>query len=201
MISCSKIAKNGLPCEKELRHRGPHSNTFCAKCGINKKDKTNPNKSASCFCRNCYLSFLQKRFQDRYYNDQDFHSRHKNWGQRFPEHATVIRHWYCIFKLALTGSRRQLCYLNMPFYDEWNPTKGGSFQAGANWIIKNIGRRPGKGWSLDIIQHEKGFVPGNLRWALINTQIRNRLHRILGQFSEEEFAVEAFRRGYVKTTL
>jgi hypothetical protein len=76
--------------------------------------------------------------------------------------------------------------------------KGGSWDAGADWIKKNLGPRPAKGWSIDIIRHEDGFVPGNLRWADKTTQTRNQSHRFLGSVSDTEFAVEAKRRGYVK---
>jgi hypothetical protein len=43
-----------------------------------------------------------------------------------------------------------------------------------------------------------GFVPGNIRWALRDTQSRNQQHKRLGKFSDEEFAVEARRRGFVR---
>ena len=57
---------------------------------------------------------------------------------------------------------------------------------------------PGKTWSLDIVEHAKWFVPDNLLWADKTTQTRNQSHRMLGQVSDAEFAVEAKRRGYVK---
>jgi hypothetical protein len=84
----------------------------------------------------------------------------------------------------------------MPFFDDWNPSKGGSYRNGMLWILENLGERPGPAWSIDIIEHAKGFVPGNLRWAQRNSQARNKQHRILGQFSNKEFAVEAKRRGF-----
>jgi len=110
----------------------------------------------------------------------------------YPERRTVYNHYYMILK------PRFECYRGMPFFDGWNPEKGGSWDAGAEWIISHLGRRPGKTWSLDIVEHAKGFVPDNLRWADKTTQTRNQSHRMLGQVSDAEFAVEAKRRGYVK---
>ena len=51
--------------------------------------------------------------------------------------------------------------------------------------------------TMDIIKHELGFVPGNLRWALRATQTGNQQHRILGQFTDAEFLVEARKRGFI----
>ena len=86
----------------------------------------------------------------------------------------------------------------MPFYPAWNPKVGGSFIAGARWIYKNIGTRPTSSWTLDIIKHAKGFVPGNLRWADKKTQKDNQQHRMIGKMTDMEFAVEARRRGWVR---
>jgi hypothetical protein len=49
---------------------------------------------------------------------------------------------------------------------------------------------------MDIIDHDKGFVPGNLRWARKKIQTRNQRHRRLGKFSLQEIRVEAMRHGY-----
>jgi hypothetical protein len=79
--------------------------------------------------------------------------------------------------------------MGMPFFDAWNPNKGGSYAVATSWIIENLGKKPGLDWSLDIVKHELGFVPGNLRWATRNIQARNQQRYRLGQFSDEEFAV------------
>lgn len=54
----------------------------------------------------------------------------------------------------------------MPYYDGWNPNKGGSLAAGAQWIIDNLGHRPGSGkeYHLHIVDRRIGFMPGNLQW-------------------------------------
>lgn len=87
---------------------------------------------------------------------------------------------------------------NIPFFKDWNPAEGGSFDAGMNWILHNLGPRPNKKWSLDIVNHALGFVPGNLRWANRKEQRRNQQHRTLGLIPDDIFAIEAKRRGYKK---
>lgn len=68
----------------------------------------------------------------------------------------------------------------MPFYDAWNPAKGGSWAAGAQWIIDNIGRRP-KGTTLHIVEHSLGFVPDNLEWTHPRKQSHQQMHKIIAQ--------------------
>lgn len=116
----------------------------------------------------------------------------RNGKSTTPEYETVKSHHNHVFK------KETRWYKNMPFYDEWNPDKGGSFYAGYLWILENLGPRPGSEWSLDIINHSIGFVPGNLRWANKFQQVLNQKHRLLGQVEDEEFAIEAKRRGYIK---
>jgi hypothetical protein len=108
-------------------------------------------------------------------------------------YRTVHSHWSYIFN---PYKSRHDNYSGMAFCAAWDPNKGGSFLNGAKWIFKNIGRRPEPGYSLDIIKHEIGFVPGNLRWASKRTQKDNQQHRALGKMSETEFAAEARRRGW-----
>lgn len=80
------------------------------------------------------------------------------WAANHRERMSVTNHYRWIFK---SNNRT---YVGMSFYDEWNPKKGGSFDAGANWIIANLGRRPGENYQLHIIDRSVGFVPGNLEW-------------------------------------
>ena len=92
-----------------------------------------------------------------------------------PEYMTVRGHFYYIFNPDCKSYKN---YKGMPFFDEWNPEKGGSWLAGAKWILKNLGARP-KGCSMHIVEHEKGFVPGNLEWALPNKQTSRQMFRII----------------------
>jgi hypothetical protein len=94
---------------------------------------------------------------------------------RDPEYCTVVSHFYYIFTLKSSVYRN---YKGMPFFDGWNPKKGGSYLAGAEWIIKNLGRRP-KGASMHIVDHEKGFVPNNLEWAYPIKQSAQKMFKII----------------------
>jgi hypothetical protein len=53
----------------------------------------------------------------------------------------------------------------MPFCVDWDPNQGGSFAAGARWIIANLGRRPGATYQLHVVDRGLGFVPENLQWV------------------------------------
>lgn len=116
-------------------------------------------------------------------------------GKPRPEWATVKNHHHNIFHSSSRGHKN---YKGMPFFKEWNPDCGGDLWKGAKWIIENLGERPSPNYTMDVIDHAIGFVPGNLRWASHKTQERNKQHKWLGNVSDDEFAVEAYRRGYVK---
>ena len=64
----------------------------------------------------------------------------------------------------------------MDFFPEWNPDKGGSYKAGAVWIIENLGPRP-NGASLHMIDRDQGFVPDNLMWLVSKKAKKLRVHR------------------------
>lgn len=118
-------------------------------------------------------------------------------GKARPEYVTVVIHHHMIFNPKYEAHNN---YRKMPFYDKWNPDKNGSFIEGMHWIIENLGPRPkntlNSKWSLDIIDHIKGFVPGNLRWALKNTQRKNQRYKKLGEYSVKELKTELRRHGY-----
>jgi hypothetical protein len=114
-----------------------------------------------------------------------------------PEYVTVAFHYGCIFNPTYRGYKN---YKGMPFYKPWNPKEGGSLLSAYFWIVENLGRRPKGRWSLDIINHSKGFVPGNLRWVPPGSSIQanNQVHRTVFDVSDKVFSVEAKRRGYGK---
>jgi hypothetical protein len=49
-----------------------------------------------------------------------------------------------------------------------------SVRTGAEWILKNIGPRPQGRFSLDRIDNNRHYEPGNLRWATYSEQARNK---------------------------
>jgi hypothetical protein len=79
-----------------------------------------------------------------------------------PERLSVKGHYDCIH-----ANERCPTYVGMPFFDGWSPKTGGSYEAGAQWIINNLGPRPGTGkeYHLHIVDRAIGFMPGNLQWV------------------------------------
>jgi hypothetical protein len=54
------------------------------------------------------------------------------------------------------------------------------YAAFAAYVRANLGERPGPGWSLDRQENDKGYAPGNIRWATQETQSNNtRANRII----------------------
>jgi hypothetical protein len=54
-----------------------------------------------------------------------------------------------------------------------------------DWILTNIGHRPKKGWSIDRIDNDRGYEPGNIRWATPSRQGRNRRGNIIVTYKGE----------------
>jgi hypothetical protein len=94
------------------------------------------------------------------------------------EEISVRNHHHWIFGTKKTSPRNN--YEGVPFEDTWNPEKGGSFRAGGNWIIANLGKRP-EGCSLHIIPNGKGFVPGNLVWTYLKGQTADQMFKIIAR--------------------
>jgi hypothetical protein len=68
----------------------------------------------------------------------------------------------------------------MPFFDGWNPDKGGSINAGEKWILENLGKRPSKRHDLHIVDRRLGFVPENLAWVPKEKHMQEELiHKLL----------------------
>jgi len=70
----------------------------------------------------------------------------------------------------------------MVFEKAWNPAlPGGSFDVAEQQILEDIGPRPAKGYQLHIVNHERGFVRGNLMWVTASANNRQQLHKIVAQ--------------------
>lgn len=55
---------------------------------------------------------------------------------------------------------------------EWSDIKTG-FLTFLSYLKLTIGMRPGKNRSLDRIENDRGYEPGNMRWATRSEQMRN----------------------------
>jgi hypothetical protein len=107
-----------------------------------------------------------------------------------PEYRTVYSHHRNKFYPSAPDHQY---YKDLPFESEWSPRYGGSYAAGAQWIQSHLGAKPSPQHTLDIIDHEKGFVKGNLRW--ITQEEQNQNQRLLN-ISDATFQREVARRGF-----
>lgn len=108
---------------------------------------------------------IRKHNRNQYIKNREKMNAHSRaWSKAHAERVSVISHHHAIFS---PKNVRHANYKGMPFFDDWNPDMCGSFRAGAQWIINNIGRRPGSGkeYHLHIVDRKIGFVPGNLQWV------------------------------------
>ena len=79
-------------------------------------------------------------------------------------------------------SIRQRCYnTKHPQYTDYGGRgitchwqRYGSRQEFIRWIVDNLGERPSPQHSIDRIDNEGNYEPGNLRWATKKEQIENR---------------------------
>lgn len=68
------------------------------------------------------------------------------------------------------------------------------FKSFVAYIEANLGPRP-KGFSLDRIDNQRNYEPGNLRWASQSTQSQNRGKRLLGRTTSKYMGVTYDKKG------
>ena len=68
-----------------------------------------------------------------------------------------------------------------------------------NQFFATVGLRPSNKHSLDRINNDGHYEPGNIRWATNKEQWSNRKVKTLRNFSDEELLTEAKRRGLIKS--
>lgn len=118
--------------------------------------------------------------------------RAKTWIATRPIYRSVKDHY---FKIFTSTRKHDRTYKGMPFFDAWNFKKGGSYQLGADWILENLGEKPPSS-SLHIVNHAKGFVPGNLEWATHTIQNREQMCKIIANLRNRVKELEAQLRRY-----
>lgn len=72
-------------------------------------------------------------------------------------------------------------------YEKWRP----DFAGFRSWILENLGERPTEKHSLDRINVNKGYKPGNIQWATLIQQARNqRSNRFIRLNGEKKCLME-----------
>lgn len=82
------------------------------------------------------------------------------------------RMWARVKSRAVTGSTPDSYHWlgrGITMYEPWT----NSFEAFDDWVTENLGEKP-KGHSLDRINNDGNYEPGNLRWATAKEQSNNR---------------------------
>jgi hypothetical protein len=144
-----------------------HQGFVCSKVFVIKGKANNKLR-----CRSCAIKRNDEREREwKSAHLEQYRNKCKKWRKNNPERVSVANHWFYIF-----GSGNP-SYAGMPFFDGWNPEKGGSFGEGARWIVSALGKRP-QGCSLHIVRHDLGFVPGNLVWSEPSEQSHQQLRKI-----------------------
>jgi hypothetical protein len=176
-----------------------HGSGTCSECARPLTDETasSSNVARGCgICRACLARIAEGRRRAAGILPEPkkgaFDSMFALDGKQRPEYRTVWAHWRAIFYPRNETQART--YSGMPFPDAWNPNKGGSFRVGMFGVIADIGERakwaqehgvPDKSASLHIVDHAKGFVPGNLAWATKGVQNAEQMFKIIAKLRHE----------------
>lgn len=90
--------------------------------------------------------------------------------------ATEPQYLYDLWKRirGVTGNKNHPKYHDyggrgIGMYEPWRP----DFPKFRSWMLENLGERPTTGHSLDRIDVNKGYKPGNIQWATLVQQARN----------------------------
>lgn len=204
-------AKNGADrgaCTKVKGHVGTHGSETCSDCGqllVLENARPSVVKKGCGDCRRCYKLRREKRRRAAGVPARTLRGTRDSIvglnGKTRVEYATVYGHWTNIFHP--NSETKQRCYADMPFHAAWNPDKGGSFKAGMLDLIADIGERavwakehgvPERSVSLHIIDHAKGFVPGNLAWETKAVQSREQMCHLIAKLSHENIQLKKENR-------
>ena len=121
-----------------------------------RNDRLNPNYVKSCGCLHPHK---QRRKQHKLSNTREYIT----WG-KMRKRCDIP---------SPSGNPVYAKYVARGMHEEWKT----NFQAFYDYLQETIGLHPGEGWSLDRINNDVGYFPGNLRWATMKTQANNRSKR------------------------
>ena len=76
-------------------------------------------------------------------------------------------------------------------FEEWK-----DFPTFLKYLLATIGRRPGPEYSIDRINNDKGYEPGNIRWATYKEQMRNRTNNRRITYHDETMTYAEFIERY-----
>jgi hypothetical protein len=71
-------------------------------------------------------------------------------------------------------------------YEPWQK----SYEEFLAYLLRTIGRRPSSKHSIDRIDNSKSYVPGNIRWATIAEQARNRSDNVWIEFDGRKMILQ-----------
>lgn len=99
-------------------------------------------------------------------------------GRRTPEYQA----WAGMLDRCRPGG---VYYPRIPVCDQWQDY---------STFLADMGRRPSPKHSIDRIDNDKGYEPGNCRWATIDVQSRNKRNNIFLEHNGERLCVKDWSR-------
>lgn len=88
-------------------------------------------------------------------------------------HNSTYESWRSMRKRIKDGKKRGPIYEGMYMDPRWK-----KFEA----FLKDMGERPGKEWSIDRINNNKGYYKENCRWATRKEQQRNKSNNVILEY-------------------
>lgn len=155
-------AKREYDAQYSREHYEPVPRVACEVCG----DPMLPNQTGVCMARpGCRLEY-QRRWAQSHRDETRAYSR--AWLER--QHYLYVT-WQGMRKRCLNPNNKDFHRYGgrgVLIYEPWRT----DLQAFASWIDANLGQRP-DGMTLDRIDNDGNYEPGNLRWADAVTQRAN----------------------------
>jgi hypothetical protein len=139
---------------------------MCEECGVEIIIRQ-PRDERKRFCTSsCSLYFLHRTKQVPYGNTKNKHFP-KTHGLAANGGTAEYRAWKRMKQRCTDDDyyvQQGICVC-----DEWvnDPV------AFVTYVLNKLGPYPGRGWSLDRLDNERGYEPGNIRWATVMQQRHN----------------------------